>query len=364
MMKVLLVGGNFQERIINTKVTSGAVTKLGEALKDDGRAVLVDVVNGGTVDELNKLDLNPYDLVIWMANVDNSQPKKYPTKRKGSVMVVSKRLSEGRTELDAVSRIFGMHANAVIAIKFDEGNPYENKFTFKLLDALGNSWVETAGLQELSSAVLAFTKWNGESQRVGTSKFYNDDLEQVVELNKIVADKFERVKSRYFGNVSTRCMKMSPTKRISKKGIIFVSKRNVSKQRLTVDDMVLAFLDKDDSIKYLGDHKPSVDTPIQLQLYKKFSKINYMIHGHAYVRHAIFTDHYYPCGDLREVDEVCQVIPNGLYKQDHLEIKISTFSGVINLKNHGFLIYAETLNDLRLLVNDVELIERPVGEKL
>lgn len=364
-MKVLLVGGNFNNETEGRP--SGAIGKLGNYLKEDGRAVLVDVVNGGSIDELNSLDLKPYELIIWMANVENGQPKKYPVKPKGAVMVISKRLrghhqvGGQRTELDAISRIFGMHANAVIAIT--DIADAQSRFSFKLLDALGNAWIETIGLQELASAILAFAKWNSESERVGTSKFYNDDLEEVVELNKIVADKFEAVKSRYFGNVSTRCMKMSPSKRISKKGTIFVSKRNVSKQRLTVDDMVLAFLDKDDSIKYLGDHKPSVDTPIQLQLYKIFSEINYMIHGHAYVKDARFTKDYYPCGDLREIEGIKSLIDDIAFKDLNYKAGLE-WHGSINLKNHGFLIYADTLENLTKLVNEVELIEREVGEKL
>jgi ribulose-5-phosphate 4-epimerase/fuculose-1-phosphate aldolase len=351
-MKVLLVGGNFAGRTGIPK-PSGVVEKLGEALKED---VSVDVVNGGDVWELESLDLNPYDLVIWMANVDNSQPKKYPTKRKGSVMVISKRMTRGRTELDAVARIFGMQANAVIGIK-----PDGEQFSFKLMDALGNLWVETEDIKELATAVMSFMKWNSSSRRVGTHRVEPEHLSEVVELNKVVADKFEAVKSRYFGNVSTRCMKMSPTSRSCEGDgkLIFVSKRNVSKQRLTTEDMI-PVLQKDfnengsDPLKYFGKDKPSVDTPIQMYLYKVFPEINHMIHGHAYIKGAPHTEHYYPCGDLRETKCVQELI-------EKINWDRTAWHGAINLKNHGFLIFADTLEHLERIVNEVELIERSIG---
>lgn len=63
-----------------------------------------------------------------------------------------------------------------------------------------------------------------------------------------------------------------------------------------------------------------------------------MIHGHAYIAGNVPTTHkYYPCGDLREVPKIV--------KQLHLGNR------TVNLLNHGFLITARTIEELRLLVD-------------
>ena len=99
---------------------------------------------------------------------------------------------------------------------------------------------------------------------------------------------------------------------------------------------------KNGKIKYLGTQKPSVDTPIQIELYKRFPKINFMIHGHNQVHNAISTKDYYPCGDMREVEPV----------QECIEYLNKNY-GVLNLKNHGFLIYADTIENLKLVATRI-----------
>lgn len=58
---------------------------------------------------------------------------------------------------------------------------------------------------------------------------------------------------RYFGNCSTRCEKMFPSDRHGKKYL--VSKRNVDKSRITIDDLVLVNLNGD-IVEYNGVNKP------------------------------------------------------------------------------------------------------------
>ncbi len=50
------------------------------------------------------------------------------------------------------------------------------------------------------------------------------------------------------------------------------------------------------------------------------------------------TSEYYLCGDLRESNEVISIIG-------------SSPVGCINLKNHGFLLYADSLDNLENLIN-------------
>lgn len=76
-----------------------------------------------------------------------------------------------------------------------------------------------------------------------------------------------------------------------------------------------------------------------------------MIHGHSYIEGARFTEHYFPCGDMREYAE--------------LKKNIVGDYGIINLINHGFFLYAETEVGLTHMINNLKFIEREVGfEKL
>ena len=334
-MKIAIIGGTFGT-VVSKK--SGVITQLVNEMGSTNSLI----VNGGTIEELNNIDLKGCNLILWMPNVNNETPKNYPKKDRGAVMVVSKVLHDDRTEVDAVSRIFMMHGNAVIVIQ-----KVRDKFSFKLIDALGNVWVETTDLTKLTDGIIDFYNWTKGSTRISTESIKPQFLDRFVWLNKIVADKFEKVKGRYFGNASTRCSAMFPATRASNTHI-YVSRRNVSKQRLTVDDMVLAFFNEHGTVSYIGDNKPSVDTPIQLSLFEMFKNVNYIIHGHTYISGAEFTEEYYPCGDMREFDEV------KLFIDYH-------GTGVLNLKNHGFLIYAKTIGDLEEIVDGLVFEERMVG---
>ncbi len=65
--------------------------------------------------------INGFDLTIWMPNISNEEPKDYPKKDKGSVLICSKVMRNGYTHIDSVSRIFKMHGHAVIEI-YKEGD--------------------------------------------------------------------------------------------------------------------------------------------------------------------------------------------------------------------------------------------------
>lgn len=281
------------------------------------------------------------DLVLWMPDMDNGLGKKYPRKKTGAVLICSKVIREGYTIADAVSRIFKMQGNAVIAItKGIEG------YCFRLVDALGNTWVTTEDLFTLCDAIRMFYRWSQGSVRVrahegieGAEVGSRKDLVGLCEIVKGVSDKVVgSCYERYFGNASTRCMATFPSAREVLGA--YVSKRNVDKRHLSPSDFVFA-VGGAAGVRYMG-LKPSVDTPIQLELYRKFPKIDYMIHGHAYVKGAEDTQEYFPCGDLRELHCV--------------EVLLSRIGpvGVINLKHHGFLMFADTLDNLRLVAGAAE----------
>jgi len=183
-------------------------------------------------------------------------------------------------------------------------------------------------------------KWTKKAQREGTLR-KKDNLDKFISINKSVSKNVIEIQGRFFGNLSTRCASLFPTQRTDN-GYL-VSGRNTDKKQLQRTDMVECFINKD-KIRYLGERKPSVDTPVQIAIYEKCPNINYMIHGHNFIEGVPTTKNYYPCGDKREIPEILELI------QD-------SSSGVINLKNHGFLLYSETLEELEEFANLMKIKE-------
>ena len=300
-------------------------------------------------------------LILWMPNIPNEQPKTYPKKPRDATMICSKVIRGDRTEVDAVSRIFAMHANAVICI-YSDTKPYR----FRLIDALGNTWIDTTDLFDLANAIYHFYAWSATQKRQSFKQARaprsNDPLPvpantrlsaELIRLNTTVADQVENaLGARYFGNFSTRCMRLFPSMRQGA-GYLF-SPRNVDKRRITPEDFVmvgtfprhlgpsLLTITTGESewvqeLCYYGERKYSVDAPAQVAIYEALPHIGYMIHGHAFLRGAPTTKSYYPCGDLREVDDVVDTIQR-------------TGEGTLNLKNHGFLLAARSLDEMADMV--------------
>jgi hypothetical protein len=228
-----------------------------------------------------------------------------------------------------------MHANAVIEIYKKRDRVY-----FQLVDALGNTWgVKTDSIKSLCKNIKNLYNWTKRSKRISLTKISDNSLNMgCMKLNVGTVEDFIIINNRlaqecaigcgnrYFGNYSTRCTKLFPSMRSNGPYYFLFSPRNTDKRYVTPSDLVTV----NDMNQYFGS-KPSVDTPIQLEVYKTFENINFMIHGHAYIKSAPFTNKYFPCGDLREVDEICKLTNRGFK--------------TINLKKHGFLIMAESLND-------------------
>jgi hypothetical protein len=66
-----------------------------------------------------------------------------------------------------------------------------------------------------------------------------------------------------------------------------------------------------------------------------------MIHGHAFIKSAKETSEYFICGDYREAEDVISIIGDDKF-------------GYINLKNHGFLIYSDKLDNLKKVIEKLE----------
>lgn len=326
-MKTTIVGGTWYSRTYKVIGESKIIQALSKNFKD------VSVTNGGFTGNLPKKVGE--GLTIWMPNISNDKLKYYPKKEPGSCLIVSKVIRNKYIEngehkyFQPVNRIFKMHANAVIAIE-----KTESLIIFSLVDALGNVWIETNNLVELATAIKKFYEWSNVQQRESIKK--NHDLEKFLHLVQANAKNIiPHADSRYFGNCSTRCMSTFPSIRYNEHYLF--SPRNISKSDITSDDMVLV-----NENGYSGNRKPSVDTPVQIEIYKRFPDINYMIHGHAFFHQtAPITQHYYPCGDLREVPEIIATIESNRF-DDSTEIALFA----INLKNHGFLIGSHSVKTM------------------
>ena len=156
---------------------------------------------------------------------------------------------------------------------------------------------------------------------------------------------------RFLGNSSFRWPKGFPSFRSGK--YIFVSKRNVNKEYISINEFVPVYLENN-KLYYCGDHKPSVDTPIQVRLYEKLSNINFMIHSHCYIKGAPFTKNALPCGAIEEVNEVLNLI------KEHYENDYSKDFYLINLIGHGSIMMSSNPKQLK----DIQLIGWKLPENM
>ena len=154
---------------------------------------------------------------------------------------------------------------------------------------------------------------------------------------------------RFLGNASFRCPKGFPSFRDGK--YIFVSKRNVNKEFIGIDEFVPVYLEND-RLYYCGKNKPSVDTPIQVRMYNLLPNINYMIHSHCYIENAPYTKNALPCGAIEEVDEITQLL------KDYYNNDFNRDFYIINLIGHGSIMMSNNPKQLK----DINMIGRKLPE--
>lgn len=333
-MKTLIIGGDFgdtpkQSDIINRIANSNYFSR--------------PIINGGKISDL-PTNLNA-DLTIWMPNIINEE-EYYPTKNIGCVLIVSKVMNENSTDLDAVNRILEMSGNAVIAI-YNESN----NVRFRLLDSLGNEWYNGIDIPNLCDKIYTFYDFIKNAIRCKSTQIQverptpNPDIIEFIDINKQLSEFIQTSCGEYFfGNISIRYTKSFSTLNVS----MFSSPRNIDKNHINIDDMVYCENNEID-VSYIGDKKPSIESPIQLNIYKKCKNVNYMIHGHAFIEDddkATETKQNFLCGDLREAGDIIKIIET---RKNFADLNY----GAINLKKHGFLLYADNLNNLQNLILDL-----------
>lgn len=348
---ITLVGGTFGK---SGGKASGIVRKMMCQFGFNGNGY----INGGAawtlIDKGFLESIKKSKLIIWMPNIDNEEEKIYPEKGVGAILICSKVIRPGYTYKDAIARIFKMHGNAVIAIEKDS-----NGFsTFTLYDALANIWYKGSDIKELCSTIMRFYIFMSSTIRKNTTydenllielRYQPLTLEPFIKLNNKLADHImTSCGDRFFGNLSTRCQRLFPTQRTN--NYMYVSPRNTDKKRLTADEFVLYDPENSTYVSANKNNKPSVDSPVQGEIYKRFPEINYMIHGHAFITapnddiRVLNTDNYFPCGDMRELDELTKCIGH-IIKHDGKNY------GVVNLAGHGFILFSQTFEQMECMIN-------------
>ena len=154
-------------------------------------------------------------------------------------------------------------------------------------------------------------------------------------------------KERFLGNCSFRCTHGFPSFKDSE-AAIWVSRRNGDKRDIGITSMVPCTLMPDGRVGYWGDAKPSVDTPIQLMLYRYYKWAKFMLHSHTYIRDAYWTKKKLPCG---AVEEFYEIIKHG---NEPNEVGME-----INLRGHGSLVMAADISYLK----DISYYARPIPEE-
>lgn len=363
MSEALLIGGTydnlgeesrFARKLYFTLATQGVVDNLPD----------FHFLNGGRFQELEEVvrDAVPHmDYVFWFANVpDNDKPKlvnRIKAINKKCILVTSKRNDGGKYEIqDLIQHALKNKSNLLVEFQKREA---DGRIFSRILDPLGNlveGWTDDVVV--LARALAERVKYLKGITRVGSVKV-GDALEvpDETEFFRFVRESGEQFSKllptpsethRFLGNASFRCRHGFPSFR--KDGMIYVSKRNVDKTLIGSEGFVAVNPDKL-PVEYYGDHKPSVDAPVHVQLYKRFSKINYMLHGHVYIRDARKTKVNVPCGGMEEVHEIIDAVNyhSGIYRTDTEVI-------MVNLRGHGFLLGFSDVAYIKQMTSNVELL--------
>lgn len=376
MSKVLIVGGTFDKE-------GGRPSKLvhdiyaGIALNGD--FPIVHLVNGSTVNDLHNNILPTvvdYDVVMWFANVPNDEVKLRDVKaiNPKTILVTSKRNDNNKyTFAELISRALEIKANLTI-----EFSKHDDKFNMMLFDPLGNVFYNGFEVAELNNKLinrihqlLSFTRvptiketWLETPEVPDESKFFSFAHDCADIFHNLIRP--AKGTERFLGNMSFRCQNGFPSFR-GENGIIYVSRRNVDKSDINATSFVPTYLDKDMNTKYFGDFKPSVDTPVQLRLYKLFPWANYMLHAHCYVDTAdipdtvmLRTQEPVPCGAIEEVSEIRVVLPHSFRKFNRHAPRLLA----INLKGHGCILIAKDVEIFKELQKHKDncFVQRPMPE--
>ena len=335
MNNILIVGGTWD---LNGGKESGFINLFKEELSlyHDN----ITTINGGNYNYLEKVlnSVSNYDVIFWMANVDNSLPKIRDVKKINpyTILIGSKRNDNNKYSfVDILNRSLMERHN--LTIEFSKQNGIYNMLLF---DPLGAKWYEGTSIRDLvenlykrllfiSKARRERTYRGGNAQVIPNNEEFFSFVRGAAEIFHKTIDHTEGV-TRFMGNASFR----------GENGNIYVSKRDVDKSKIDRDNFVLCRLENK-VLYYYGGAKPSKDTISQANLYNLFPNINYMIHSHCYALDSPFTEMPVPCGSLDEIDEIIKVIE----KDYHGNYELTRYK--INYLGHGCLLLGQSVDDLK-----------------
>jgi len=299
----------------------------------------VNYVNGGNYGELEQLlgTVGDYDVVFWLADVANDKPKlvkRVKAVNRECVLVSSKRnVDQKYTVRDLLYHALDVKSNVFVEFT-KQGELYAGR----VMDPLANVFLDTTTnfgnvgevlsrrVHELMGYTRVPSEKVGMQVEVPDEREFFEQVRRYAEVFHELINPSSEAANRFFGNASFRCERGFPS--FKKEGLVFVSMRNVDKRYIGRDGFV--GVKQGLPVRYFGDHKPSVDTPVQLRLYENYPAAKYMLHSHTYVSGAPFTAKVLPCGALQEVDEITSVVPGGV-------------NFAVNLKGHGSLAVADNV---------------------
>jgi hypothetical protein len=334
-MKTLFVAGDYDDN-------NGRNSKIAETIFRAMKLDNVDYRNGGHYNDLLMLydRIDRYGLVFWLAKIPEDKPSVsaiLKSRCNSFVFVSSKRNLEHRlTTFDIVHEALKIKSNLILEFGKQEG-----RYSARVLDPLGNVFLDYSGNMELVGKVLGkrakellgYTRMKSESIGDKITFPVPDEFLRVIKYHANSFSDFiyknPEAVNRYMGNASFRCANGFPSFR--KENLIFVSRRNVDKRGINSDSFV-AVESGGENVRYFGVKKPSVDTPIQLKLYQNYRNVNFMLHSHNYVKDAVFTKKIIPCGALEEVEEITSLFPDK---------NLENFS--VNLRGHGSIVGSKNL---------------------
>jgi hypothetical protein len=374
MNKVLIVGGTFDKE-------GGRPSKLINSMYNEIASINsyeVILYNGGLVSDLHNYILPSvveYQIVMWFANVSNDEDKLRDVKaiNPKCILITSKRNDNDKyTFAELISRALAIKANLTI-----EFSKREDKFNMMLFDPLGNVFYDGFDIEAMCEYLMIRVNQLQHFTRVPTIRetvLPTPEVPEETEFFNFAHDCAEifhnlirptKGTERFLGNMSFRCQNGFPSFR-GENGIIYVSRRNVDKSDINAGSFVPTFLTEDNTTKYFGDYKPSVDTPVQLRLYKLFPWANYMIHAHCYVDTfgmpetvMLNTEKPIPCGALEEVIEICESASEYTFKYSLTPRLLA-----INLIGHGCILIAKDVEIFKELQKHKDncFVQRPTPE--
>lgn len=350
-MKLLLVTGTFDDK-------EGKASHFGNVLRDKAEGYKIDVThyNGGHLTDFNAImnDMHTFGSILWMPNVDNSVEKMLPVIKNlapKAILISSKRVIEKMyDEFAIVGRLLKTHSNLGLVVSKEDKD-----YKFSLLDPLGNRWCDKVSLEDAADVLFERLKKIKTYRRVGSESIGPrksiEMSKDFLEIVKSYGEQFDQLiravhKERFLGNASTRCMHGFPAARSNEN--ILISRRNIDKTIISEEGFVEVKTDPS-IVKYYGDDKPSVDTPVQIRLFDYYPKVNYIVHGHVYIKDAPTTARNIPCGYIEEFDEITNIFENK---------DCSNFA--VNLRGHGCILLAESLEWLKSSKDN--LVFRPFPE--